>query len=276
MPSILDQCEEYFGEKDLYKLFGVEKTALEKDITKAYYKLALKVHPDRVPEAEKELATEKFKVLAKLHLTLTTKDKRALYDEQGIVGDDDDSFGSGWLDLWRQFFKPISEEDIDNYEKQYLGSDIEKRDIQKAYLGGKGCLNYMFNHVPFMTIESEPRIIEVVKEMIDKGEVPEYKTFTEEPKAKRDRRHKKYAREAEEAEKAKKEMSENKSLEQMIMKRQAERSTNFGSFLDKLAEKYGAEEDDDDDDSEPYEPRQSKRKPKVAAKPQPKSKRNKK
>lgn len=276
MPSILEQCEEYFGEKDLYKIFSVEKTALEKDITKAYYKLALKVHPDRVPEDEKELATEKFKVLTKLHLTLTTKDKRALYDEQGIVGDDDDSFGSGWLDLWRQFFKPISEEDIDNYEKQYIGSDIEKRDILKAYEGGKGCLNYMFNHVPFMTVESEPRIIEVVKTMIANGEVPEYKALTEEPKAKRDRRHKKYAREAKMAEKAKQEITENNSLEQMIMKRQAERSNGFGSFLDRLAEKYGAG-DEEEDDSEPYEPKEkAKRKPRAAAKPQPKAKKAKK
>lgn len=271
MPSILEQCQEYFGEKDLYKLFSVEKTALEKDITKAYYRLALKVHPDRVAEEEKEVATEKFKVLAKLHLVLTTKDKRALYDEQGIVGDDDESFGAGWLELWRQFYKPISEEDIDNYEKQYIGSDIEKRDIQKAYLGGQGCLNYMFNHVPFMTIESEPRIIEVVKEMIAKKEVPEYKAFTEEPKAKRTRRHKKYAREAQEAEKAKKEMAENNSLEQMIMKRQAERSNGFSSFLDKLADKYGGE--DEEDDSELYNPdANKKRKPRANPKPSPKSK----
>lgn len=247
MSKILDQCDEFFGTRNLYELFSVEKTALEKDITKAYYKLALKVHPDRVADAEKEVATEKFKVLAKLHEVLTTKDRRALYDEQGVVGDndDDEAFGASWLETWRQFFKPITEEDINTYERQYIGSDIEKTDIKKAYVNGKGCMDFMFNMVPFMTVESEPRIKAVVKEMIDAEEVPEYKLFTEEPKAKTTRRHKKYKRE----EKAAAKIKQESGLEQMIMKRQNERGNSFASFLDTLADKYGGE-----DESEEYEP----------------------
>lgn len=242
MPSLLQQCEEYFGTKDLYELFSVEKNALEKDITKGYYKVALKVHPDRVSEEEKEVATEKFKVLTKLHLTLTTKEKRILYDEQGIVGDDDDeSFGSSWLETWRLFFKPIKDEDISNYEKGYIGSDLEKTDIKKAYVNGKGCMNFMFQAVPFMTVESEPRIIEVVKEMIKNEEVPEYEQFVNEPKAKRNRRHKKYKIEAKEVEQMKQEMA---SLEKQLMKTRTERESGFNSFLDKLANKYGNGEDE--------------------------------
>lgn len=255
MPSILEQCEEFFGTKDLYALFSVEKTALEKDITKGYYKLALKVHPDRVSEEEKEVATEKFKVLTKLHLTLTTKEKRVLYDEQGIVGDDDDeAFGASWLETWRQFFKPIKEEDISNYEKEYIGSELEKTDIRKAYLNGKGCINFMFETVPFMTIESEPRIIEVVKKMIKEEKLPEYDQFLNEPKAKRNRRHKKYKIEAKEAEELKEQMS---SLEKQLMKRQAERQNGFHSFLDQLASKYG--NGDIEDDSEDFHPDEEKK-----------------
>lgn len=253
MPSILEQCEDFFGTRNVYELFKVEKTALEKDITKAYYKIALKVHPDRVPESEKVEATEKFKVLAKLHQVLTTKDKRALYDEQGIVGDDDDeAFGASWLELWRQFFKPISDEDINNYERQYIGSEIEKTDIKKAYLNGKGDKDFMFDTVPFMTVESEPRVAEIVQVMIDSEEVPEYELFTKEPKAKKNRRHRKYKREEGEAEQLKSQLS----LEQQIMKRQAERNNGFNSFLDKLAEKYGNEEEDE---SGLYEPPPEKR-----------------
>lgn len=37
------------------------------------------------------------------------------------------------------------------------------RDIRKAYEGGKGCINYMMECVPFMTVEDEPRIMELVK-----------------------------------------------------------------------------------------------------------------
>lgn len=266
--GILDQCEEYFATRSLYELFKVEKTALEKDITKAYYKLALKVHPDRVAENEKEAATEKFKVLAKLHQVLTTKEKRALYDEQGIVGDDDDEeFGASWLETWRQFFKPISEQDINNYEREYIGSEMEKTDIKKAYLNGKGCLDFMFNSVPFMSVETEPRIVAIVQQMIEAEEVPEFKAFTEEPRAKTNRRHKKYKREAKEAEKIKSDMG---SLEQQIALRQGQRSGGFHSFLDNLAAKYGGRSDDDEEIYEPPPP--TKRKSKGTPKPTKKAK----
>jgi DnaJ family protein C protein 9 len=52
-------------------------------VQKAYHKLSLLVHPDRVEEKEKIEATEKFKVLGKIHSILSDKDKRAIYDESG-------------------------------------------------------------------------------------------------------------------------------------------------------------------------------------------------
>lgn len=91
-------------------------------VKKAYYKLSLQVHPDRVPEEEKDIATEKFKVLSTINSILIDKDKKALYDEQGIIDDnDDESKLSTWLDLWRTFFKPITTEDIDNFQRDYVG-----------------------------------------------------------------------------------------------------------------------------------------------------------
>lgn len=152
---------------------------------KAYYKLSLQVHPDRVPDADKEIATEKFKVLSTINSILTDKDKKALYDEQGIIDDNDDEGKlSTWLDLWRTFFKPITTEDIDNFQREYVGgclqywrltrhfgtfsfvstgSDLEKADLKKAYLNSKGCINEMMNSIPFMCVEDEPRFQEIVK-----------------------------------------------------------------------------------------------------------------
>lgn len=104
--------------------------------------------------------------------------------------------------------------------------------------------------IPFMAVEDEPRINELVKSWIASGEVPEYKIFTDEPKAKRNRRHKKYAREALEARELKKEMENKKngtsSLEQQIMKRNAERGASAGNFFDHLMQKYGGMDDSEE------------------------------
>lgn len=243
MPLTLELCEKYYGTRDVYTLFSVAKDAPESEIKKAYYKLSLLVHPDRVEESEKEEATEKFKTLSKIYAILADKDKRALYDNHGIIDDDDESSGYNWLQLWQQFFKPISVEDITNYEKKYIGSETERGDIKKSYLNGKGCLNYMMDHVQFMDCKDEPRIIGIVKEMIASGEVPEYKICTEEPKGKRERRHKKYAREARVA--AAMQAAENEkhiSLEQQIALKQSDRARNFASFLEKYS--HPSEEDE--------------------------------
>lgn len=257
--STLELCEKFFETRDVYKLMGIAKDAKEKDIKKAYHKLSLLVHPDRVPDAQKDESTEKFKVLSKIYQVLTDSQKRAVYDEQGIIDDDDEGKLTNWLDLWSKIFKPLSEEDISNYEKEYVGSELERTDIKKAYLGGKGCMNYIMNHVPFMKVEDEPRFKEIVASMIASNEVPEYKIFTEEPAAKRNKRHKKYARESKEAviikeriqrsrekdAEAEQEMSGDGNLEQLILARKNQRESNYNSLMDRLLEKYAGEDDSD-------------------------------
>ncbi|XP_018803300.1 PREDICTED: J domain-containing protein CG6693 [Bactrocera latifrons] len=261
--GLLDLCEELFGERDLYKLLDLEKNALPRDIKKAYYKMSLQVHPDRVEEDEKSTATEKFKVLSKVYQVLSDKEKRDLYNEQGVIVDEEDEGKlSSWLDLWRQVFRRVTEEDIINYENSYVGSELERDDMKKAYLSSKGCINKIMTEVPFLHIKDEPRLQEIIKEMIDAGEVPEYKIFTNEPSQKRQRRHKKYAREAKEAEEIKQKL-ESGDLQKQILKRQQERQDGFNSFLDKLAEKYA-----DGDDSELYDfSKKTKSKKKAATTP---------
>uniref|UniRef100_A0A182JQ16 J domain-containing protein n=1 Tax=Anopheles christyi TaxID=43041 RepID=A0A182JQ16_9DIPT len=241
--STLEVCEKYYGTKNIYELFGVEKSASDQEIKKAYYRLSLKTHPDRVPENDKTEATEKFKVLSKLYSILTNKDSRAIYDERGIV-DDDDNTSTNWLARWQQFFKPLTTEDIDNYQKSYVGSETERNDIKRAYLRGKGCKNSMMCAVPFMQCEDEPRIEAIVQEMIDNKEVPEYKIFTNEPEAKRKQRHKKYAREAKMASQIKKKLEDTSSLEQQIA---VKRKSAFSSLIDSLEAKYGNNEDESDE-----------------------------
>lgn len=64
--------------EDLYKILGVEETADEKAIKKAFRKSALKFHPDKNPDDKK--AAEKFHKLSQVLKILSDKDKRIKYD----------------------------------------------------------------------------------------------------------------------------------------------------------------------------------------------------
>lgn len=64
--------------KDYYKILGVEKTATEDDVKKAYRKLAHQYHPDRTGGDEK-----KFKEINEAYQVLSNKEKRTQYDRFG-------------------------------------------------------------------------------------------------------------------------------------------------------------------------------------------------
>ena len=70
--------------KDFYEILGVNKTASEEEIKKAYRKLARKWHPDVNPG--KKEAEQKFKEISQAYDCLGNKEKRKLYDEFGAEG----------------------------------------------------------------------------------------------------------------------------------------------------------------------------------------------
>lgn len=65
---------------DPYAVLGVGKSASQRDIKKAYRKLAREVHPDKHPASEKEEYERRFIELANAYEILSDPDRRALYD----------------------------------------------------------------------------------------------------------------------------------------------------------------------------------------------------
>lgn len=77
--------------RDYYEVLGVERGIDEKDLKKAYRRIAMKYHPDRNsddPEAE-----NKFKEASEAYEVLSDPEKRAAYDRFGHAGVDPNGMG---------------------------------------------------------------------------------------------------------------------------------------------------------------------------------------
>jgi molecular chaperone DnaJ len=80
-------------DKDYYQVLGVAADASQKDITKAYRKLARQLHPDQNPG--NAAAEERFKEVSAAYDVLSDEAKRKEYDEVRRLGPMAGGFGGG-------------------------------------------------------------------------------------------------------------------------------------------------------------------------------------
>lgn len=79
----MEPRREWF-EKNYYAILGVPESATDKDITKAYRKLARELHPDKNPGDA--AAEERFKEVSSAYEVLEDTEARAKYDEVRRLG----------------------------------------------------------------------------------------------------------------------------------------------------------------------------------------------
>lgn len=71
------------GKKDYYDVLGISHSADEKEIKRAYRKLAKKYHPDTNPGNKQ--AEQKFKEITEAYNVLSDSEKKKLYDKYGFA-----------------------------------------------------------------------------------------------------------------------------------------------------------------------------------------------
>jgi len=90
-------------DNELYEVLGLESTASQDDIKKAYRKLAMKYHPDKNSSPE---AAEKFKEINCANEILSNPEKREMYDKYGLDAFKEGGGGGGMdvNDIFAHFF----------------------------------------------------------------------------------------------------------------------------------------------------------------------------
>ena len=220
-----------------YTLLGLEKDATASQVKQAYYKLALKYHPDRCAQEQQEEYSTRFKEISFAYEILSDAEKRKVYDRNPAAFAD----GNADISKFTEMFTKISTEDIEAFKSQYIGSAEELEDIMAAYLKYYGDMAKISESIFFGSVYEEPRYREIIERQIAKGILPEYKN--PESEKKKAQRLKRAEREAKEAAAYAKELGLNSSsgsgegsLVALIQGRQKSR---FDDMISGLEAKYG-------------------------------------
>ncbi|KFP92817.1 DnaJ subfamily C member 9, partial [Haliaeetus albicilla] len=136
----------------------------------------------------------------------------------------------------------ITVKDIEDFEKNYKGSEEEVADVKAAYMDFEGDMDSIMQSVLCADYTDEPRIRKIIEKAIESGEVPRYKSFVKESKQKMTARKRRVEKEAREAEKTKDELglSGEDDLKALIESRNKDRKKETDDFLAQLEAKYGS------------------------------------
>lgn len=157
----------------LYEILGLEKSASDAEIKKAYRVRALQCHPDK---DQSEEAKVNFQKLVAAYNVLKNPESRKLYDESGFI--EGEGFDKA-AEFFRTKFGRISEQDIVDFEKRYKGSEEEIEDVKQYYISNNGDISKLLEWIPLSEPEEVDRFLSIVDKLITKkilSENPVYRS----------------------------------------------------------------------------------------------------
>ena len=165
--------------KDLYATLGLRKedSPTSVEIKKAYHRFALKLHPDKNPSKD---ASKQFQTLQKVYAVLSDEKKRKAYDETGRVDEMDSEEFNDLYEYYRTMYKKVTEEDILQVTKEYLGSEEEARDLKACYVKFEGDMTKVFEWQMCSDIEFDShRFAELIDGYIFSENLERYPKYEE-------------------------------------------------------------------------------------------------
>lgn len=144
----------------LYDVLSVAKNASDKDIKKAYYKLALLHHPDKTTSNP-----ALFIQIGQAYEVLSNPQTRSIYDTTGVV--------QSYLEAssYTAQFNRVSKEDIEAFRREYIGSVEELEDLLVSYAKRQGSLAAISDDMYFGNVEQENRYKSILKRLIERGAI---------------------------------------------------------------------------------------------------------
>lgn len=199
-----------FPDIDLYEVLQVDPKANPLDIKRAYKKMSLKYHPDKLHGQQEDHVKDMFPQIQFAYSILSDSNKRQRYDSTGSLNEVED--GEEFFN-WKQYFDSLNDkitiEMIEEDRKKYQNSNEEESDILQNFIYYEGDFLKLFEVIPHLEFDEvqEERIFNKIESLMEanpqdfnKATVKSYEKYKKSRKTKVKNKLKKLAKEAKEAE----------------------------------------------------------------------------
>lgn len=253
--GIEDRMAVPFPDIDPYEVLGVDPKANPLEIKRAYKKLSLKYHPDKLQgQQQDESVKDAFPRIQFAYSVLSDANKRQRYDSIGSLNEVEE--GDEFFN-WKEYFDSLNDkitiEMIEEDKHRYQNGPEEESDILQNFIYYEGDFLKLFEVIPHLEFDEpeEQRVFNMIEKLMEsqpekftKPIVKSFERYKKSRKTKVRNKLKKLAKEAKEAEELeqmiKLKHQGNGDLKSIIKSRQANRLDDLISNLEsKYVDKRG-------------------------------------